>query len=490
MAYGARLLVADAADLGLAAILARRFPPDFVRRPGGEAAPVRYEISRAASGYRIARNGQLVDRGQSAADLIERLCSHLDVDLAALARGGAFIHAGVVGWRGVAILIPALSGCGKSTLVAELVRRGAQYYSDDYAVLDDGGKVHPFARPIAFRRGAPRRLDIPAVPSSELPPLDVGLVVATTYRAGSVWEPAILQGARAVLPILDNAVGIRRHPARIMRLAAALGTRVVTLESPRPEAEAVAPEILEFADHLRAGELAHFTSVRRPGRARATARIAEVGRKPPAEGTVLRAAYLRIENFLEEDEHRMLLEYARAREEDFRESTVYNPDETRGADPHYRRSQTLHRLDEGLWEIFEKRLRALLPHVHRQLGIPCFRLGAIERQLHAHRSGDFFGRHLDNGHGDVVWRRISAVYYFHEMPRCFDGGALCLYDEVDCGDRRCVAPSCTALEPLDNSIVFFPSSVTHEVEPVRYRRDDFGSSRFTITFWFREEAKA
>ena len=97
-----------------------------------------------------------------------------------------------------------------------------------------------------------------------------------------------------------------------------------------------------------------------------------------------------------------------------------------------------------------------------------------------------FGRHVDNGHGDVTPRRVSAVYYFYGKPRRFDGGALYLYDEIQSDGGRQVGPTCTAIEPLDNSIVFFPSSVTHEVEPVRHHDDDFASSRFTITFWCRE----
>jgi len=57
----------------------------------------------------------------------------------------------VVAWRGRAILLPGRSYVGKSTLVMELVRAGAVYYSDEYAVLDARGRVHPFAQPVALR---------------------------------------------------------------------------------------------------------------------------------------------------------------------------------------------------------------------------------------------------------------------------------------------------------------------------------------------------
>jgi Rps23 Pro-64 3,4-dihydroxylase Tpa1-like proline 4-hydroxylase len=130
----------------------------------------------------------------------------------------------------------------------------------------------------------------------------------------------------------------------------------------------------------------------------------------------------------------------------------------------------------------------LLPHARRELGVPWFRLGSVEQQLHVHGAGDFFDRHVDNGSHDTVARRVSAVYYFHESPPRFEGGALCLYDELDCDGQRQIGPSGTTLEPLDNSLVIFPSRVSHEVEPVRLRDGDFGASRFTVTLWCRDAA--
>ena len=87
--------------------------------------------------------------------------------LAERARNRIFIHAGVVGWQGRAIVIPGRSFSGKSTLVAALLQAGATYYSDEFAVLDGRGYVHPFLarrsfpfadkRPPSRRAAAPRR---------------------------------------------------------------------------------------------------------------------------------------------------------------------------------------------------------------------------------------------------------------------------------------------------------------------------------------------
>src|SRR6266550_3942853 len=70
---------------------------------------------------------------------------HVKLYVAETAPRLVFVHAGAVGWRGRAIVLPGVSYSGKSTLVAALVKAGAVYYSDEYAVLDPRGRVHAFA---------------------------------------------------------------------------------------------------------------------------------------------------------------------------------------------------------------------------------------------------------------------------------------------------------------------------------------------------------
>ncbi|HEY3663558.1 MAG TPA: 2OG-Fe(II) oxygenase, partial [Chthoniobacterales bacterium] len=83
-------------------------------------------------------------------------------------------------------------------------------------------------------------------------------------------------------------------------------------------------------------------------------------------------------------------------------------------------------------------------------------------------------------------RRISCVYYFYANPRRFTGGELRVYDTWVTPTGDTAAATYTTLTPVDNSIVFFPSSVFHEVRPVCSESDAFAGSRFTMTIWFRE----
>ena len=106
--------------------------------------------------------------------------------LAAHAPDRVFVHAGVVGWRSLAVVLPGRSMAGKSTLVAALLRAGATYYSDEFAVLDEEGRVHPYARRLALRTpgGADRQTAAALGAATGRDPLPVGLVVRADYRPG------------------------------------------------------------------------------------------------------------------------------------------------------------------------------------------------------------------------------------------------------------------------------------------------------------------
>ncbi len=119
--------------------------------------------------------------------VLRALEAHMHLYVGEYASNRVFVHAGVVGWRDRAIMLPGASGAGKSTLVAALLRAGARYYSDEYAVLDPHGLVHPFARPLSIRSqdgSASRRCGPEAFGGrAGETPLPLGLVAIAKYRA-------------------------------------------------------------------------------------------------------------------------------------------------------------------------------------------------------------------------------------------------------------------------------------------------------------------
>ncbi len=168
------------------------------------------------------------------------------------ARDWLFVHAGTVGWKGWAIVIPGRSWSGKSRLVEALVRAGATYYSDEYAVFDRDGLVHSYTRPLSVRDGFGVRqlVDLDADAATPREPIPVALVLATRFRAGEPWRPAVRRGAQAVLPLIDATIPARLHPERVLRLAARLAASVVTLQGARAEARPVAEWTLRLLDEV------------------------------------------------------------------------------------------------------------------------------------------------------------------------------------------------------------------------------------------------
>ena len=103
-----------------------------------------------------------------------------------------------------------------------------------------------------------------------------------------------------------------------------------------------------------------------------------------------------------------------------------------------------------------------------------------------HFNEEFYKVHKDSGkkHGTGT-RKITFVYYFHNLPRQFTGGDLLLFD-TDLKKNKYIDKS-TRIEPLNNSVLFFPSDFYHLVTPVLCETDRIENGRFTINGWLNEE---
>jgi len=183
---------------------------------------------------------------QKALDTLE---AHLRLVVAEMARNRVFLHAGVVGWKGHAILLPGRTFVGKSTLVAELVKAGATYYSDEFAVLDDEGRVHPFHKPLSIRSpetGRGVKVPIESIGGRlGTTPLPVGDIFLTRYQTGGRLRPRRVKAARSVLDLLSVTAMVRRSPQRALDAVSRLATEAQVWRGTRGEAAAAARTILE-----------------------------------------------------------------------------------------------------------------------------------------------------------------------------------------------------------------------------------------------------
>ncbi|MEP6901986.1 MAG: hypothetical protein ABJA66_09560 [Actinomycetota bacterium] len=180
--------------------------------------------------------------------------SQIRITIAEYAVERVFVHAGVVGWKGKAIIIPARSYQGKTTLVAELTKLGAEYYSDEYAVLDDRGFVHPFPKTLSIRGFIDKyqQVEFPVESFGGIKgdePLPVGMVLLTEFKAGAKWQPQILSEGFGVLEMLSHTIPIRYNPKFSLKVLNKTVNRAIIVKTERGEAKDFAIKLLSFFEN-------------------------------------------------------------------------------------------------------------------------------------------------------------------------------------------------------------------------------------------------
>jgi hypothetical protein len=229
--------------------LAKHFPPLWKLT----SVPIveRLFSLRIGSVHRLYDNSDEALTSRSLKTILEIFERRLKMYVAEMAPHRIFIHAGAVGWQGKAIIIPGRSMSGKTSLVAEMVRAGATYYSDEYAVLDSQGRLHPYPQPLAIRatsHGPVRQKkcfveEFGGVAGSK--PLPVGQVFVGRFAADARWRPIQLSTGQAVLELLDNTVAARRKPEIALPTLRRAVSEATLLKGVRGEARETAVLILK-----------------------------------------------------------------------------------------------------------------------------------------------------------------------------------------------------------------------------------------------------
>ncbi len=219
-----------------------------------------YVVGGPNGGGRVRRyhllyeDSTLVARSHEPQDLVDAFERRSRRTLAALVTEPVFVHAGVVAWKGRAILLPGASLAGKSTLVRELVRAGATYYSDEFAPLDAYGLVRPFATALQVRDGRSREVRLtPAAMGCRVGrrPIRVGLVVLTRFRQGARFRPRPLSRSRAAIELLRNVPAAARLGRRLFASVAETVAGAVVVKGDRGNASAAARAIIALAESHR-----------------------------------------------------------------------------------------------------------------------------------------------------------------------------------------------------------------------------------------------
>jgi hypothetical protein len=213
----------------------------------GDAVDVDYALCHRRSSFDLHSDDALICSNPDLQALGDAFENHAKLQTACHAKDRLFVHAGVVSWQDRGIVIPGRSRAGKSTLVKALVDEGARYYSDEFALLDRDGRVHPYAIPLSIRAadtqpGARLPAEALGAPAADAP-VPVRLIAVTEYRAGAHWQ-RVLSSGEALLALMDNTVIARAAPARTMPILRETVLTARALQSHRGEARGVARALL------------------------------------------------------------------------------------------------------------------------------------------------------------------------------------------------------------------------------------------------------
>jgi hypothetical protein len=168
--------------------------------------------------------------------------SYFRAVVAANAPEHLFLHAGCVKFQGRLFIFPGDSHSGKSTLVKEFLMNSAEYFSDEYAVLDSEGLVHPFPKPLSIRPevgsdGETVEIDPKVMGATEASaPAMIEYVVFTSYKPEGVWRPVKTTLSEGTLALIPHSIGLQARAEFSLQILEKASKNAVFLKGDRPDA--------------------------------------------------------------------------------------------------------------------------------------------------------------------------------------------------------------------------------------------------------------
>jgi len=201
----------------------------------------------------LYKNGEKVISREKRETSVESVASQIRLTVAEFAVGRVFIHAGVIKWKDKAVVMPGRSFRGKTSLTVALVKRGAVYYSDEYAILDAEGFLHPFPKMLSVRGEIDeyKQIDYPVEKfggTAGTEKIRVGMVLLCEYKEKARWNPKRLSPAQGVIETILHTVPIRQSPQFTLEVLNKIAGNAVFVKSKRGDVSKSADLILKFID--------------------------------------------------------------------------------------------------------------------------------------------------------------------------------------------------------------------------------------------------
>ena len=231
-------------------LLQRYLLPPLPRTEAIPASPdVHLSVADDAGSFRVQVNQNPPTTAATLHDAALAAVKALDDALIHSMHGLHAIHAGAVLIEGRALLIPGSTHAGKSSLVAELLRRGASHFSDEYALIDRDGRAHSYPRPLLLRNGQPfQTLVLPEALNATFAtePARVRWILALDYAAGGEWKIRELSQSEAVMLLLRNTPHELAQSPCMVDSFVRVAENAVCYEGQRGDAVGAASRILDL----------------------------------------------------------------------------------------------------------------------------------------------------------------------------------------------------------------------------------------------------
>lgn len=241
--------IAVASDCATTIDFVNQYLSLWIRKSHEREPAVKFCILRQSDRLIMSVNGSVISEDNECS-LLGSLQREIETAVIARLRSLAAIHAGVVAYKGKAILLPGRSGSGKTTLVRELISRGAEYFSDELALIDPTGLVYPFPRALMVRdKNGEGQPVLPSEFGASIgnAPLRAGLIFALAYRPNARFQVSELTQSAAMLRLLENTPQAVEDTPEIVVFFRKASTNAECFEGERGEVAEAAEAILAMA---------------------------------------------------------------------------------------------------------------------------------------------------------------------------------------------------------------------------------------------------
>lgn len=217
--------------------------PPFYARGGQPSFQARLSVADGLAAVELEDGLSLT--GPDGPEMHRAFASRIELALVDRLPELVAVHAGVVATAAGAIVLPGRSMAGKSTLVQELVRQGAIYLSDEFALLTLDGRVHPYPRAMTLRAPGGSVRSVPdAAAAVDAGPVPVAVIALLQHDAEAGWVVEEPSPGQATMGLVDNCVCIRRRPGPSLTALTAVAQTARLVSGTRGDAPDAAGELL------------------------------------------------------------------------------------------------------------------------------------------------------------------------------------------------------------------------------------------------------